>query len=302
MPRKIRVVTVCMNRQFGKTLKEGLEIGLRLLDQALAQKPDIVCLPENFASAGCSLDLHEKCESVPGPTTDAIARRAKEHRTYVVCPMLSSRGEQFYNSAVIIDRGGEIAGIYDKVQPVSTQWDLAVVEGGVTPGTESRVFELDFGKIGIQICFDAEFPETWKQLEDGGAELVFWPSAYEGGFPLRCYAWLHSYYVVSSVRTSSARIINPLGEVLEQTGRRIPVIARTIDMDYRVCHCDFHWGIWDELVRIHGTDVTVRMQNEEGQFLVESNNPDLPLSKIAEDFGLAPRLHQRAPPDVSGTA
>lgn len=49
------------------------------------------------------------------------------------------------------------------------------MEGGILPGKEAPVFECDFGKIGIQICFDMEFDYGWKEMAKKGVEIVFWP-------------------------------------------------------------------------------------------------------------------------------
>ncbi|MEA3345852.1 MAG: hypothetical protein U9Q78_06375 [Chloroflexota bacterium] len=87
----------------------------------------------------------------------------------------------------------------------------------MTPGSEAKVFETDFGRLGILICFpacadrDISWPEEWAELKRRGAEIIFcphligyrWPSAYNGGFPLQVYAFLHSYYVISATRDSS---------------------------------------------------------------------------------------------------
>lgn len=286
MPRKARVATMCLNGKTGPTIEENMERAMALLDLALKQAPDVVCLPENFATAGTPLSLEEKAEAVPGRTTDACAKRAREHRAYVLCPMQTKRDGRIYNSVVIIDRTGEIAGIYDKVHPVTTTSDVTVMEGGVTPGVEAQVFEFDFGRVGFQICFDIGFHETWRQLAERGAELVFWPSAYDGGFPLKAYAYLHGYYVVSSVRTSHARIIDPLGEVLERTGRHFHIASRVIDFDYIVCHYDFHGGLPEKMIDAYGTGVSVEASDEEGRFLVTSNRDDVPLSRLVEEFGL----------------
>jgi len=257
-----------------------------VLDRACKLEPDIVCLPENFVTVGLAGRASEKAEPLPGPTTDACARRAREHGTYVVCPLTNRRDGAVYNSAVLLDRRGAICGVYDKVQPVTSRADFTEVERGVTPGAEAPVFELDFGRVGCQICFDLGFPETWQQLADRGAELVFWPSAYDGGFPLRVYAWLHKYYVASSVRSMHARIISPLGEELEHTGRHVSIASRVIDLDYIVCHYDFHGGIPEKLMAAYGPGVTVRSCGEEGHFLVESNSDDVPLAAMVEAFGL----------------
>jgi beta-ureidopropionase len=286
MPRKVRVVTTCKLDVRKKTMDENREHMLGILDFACTQKPDIVCLPENFVSVGIAGPLSEKAEPVPGPTVDACAKRAREHRTYVVCPLTTVRDGRFFNSAVFIDRDGEVCGIYDKVQPVTSTPDFSKVESGMTPGVEAQTFELDFGTVGCQICFDISYPDTWQQLADRGAELVFWPSAYDGGFPLRAYAYLYNYYVVSSVRTTHLRMIDPLGNVVAENGRGESILSREIDLDYIVCHGDFHAGIYDEMRAKYGPDVTIKRCREEGRWMAESNSDDVPLSQMIEEFGL----------------
>jgi len=272
----------------GGSMAVNLGYCMNLLDIACAQKPDIVCLPENFVTVGIEGPLKKIAQTAPGPITDACAKRAKKSKTYVICPLTTKRGGKFFNSAVIIDRNGQIAGVYDKLHPVTTTDDFTQAERGMMPGSEAKVFNLDFGRVACQICFDLGFAETWQELKKRGAEIVFWPSAYDGGFPLMLFAYLHQYYVVSSVRTSFSRIINPLGEVLERTDHRLRVKARTIDLDYVICHCDFHTRKAEELMSALGSDVTVRMRIEEGFFMAESNRDDLPISEIAKDFRLEP--------------
>ena len=86
-----------------------------------------------------------------------------------------SSGPVFFNAAVLLDRRGTVAGIYRKVHPVALvgRDDL---EDGITPGSEFPVFDCDFGKLGIQICWDLTFDDGWQALADKGAELVVWPS------------------------------------------------------------------------------------------------------------------------------
>jgi predicted amidohydrolase len=275
-----------MNGLLGPTVDANMQTAMELLELAGSLKPDIVCLPEAFATAGTPGGPHDKAQELSGPAIEACASVARKLSSYIICPVLTTREGRVYNSAVIIDRAGGIAGVYEKVHPVTSRWDFSEVESGVTPGSEAGVFELDCGRIGVQICFDIGFPETWQDLADGGAELVFWPSAYDGGFPLRAYAYLHSYYVVSSVRTVRSRIIDPLGEVLECTGRRMQVASQRIDLDYMVCHSDFHWQMAAEMTRTHGADVYTRTLDEEGRFLVASDRDDLELSALAQEWGL----------------
>ena len=155
-----RIITTCQNGRGHATVEENRQHMLGLLDRALLQKPDLVCFPETFTGVGVTdAASAEVAESVPGPTTDAFAKRAKENRCYVICPIRTERDGKQWNSAVIIDRSGEILGVYDKTHPVTTSHNYTVFEEGVAPGPEPPVFDLDFGRVAVQICFDAGFPE-----------------------------------------------------------------------------------------------------------------------------------------------
>ncbi|MBN1808636.1 MAG: carbon-nitrogen hydrolase family protein [Planctomycetes bacterium] len=299
MPRKINVVTVAMANYRAGSVQGNVDYALGLLDTACRLGPDIVCLPENFATVGIGDPKAEIAQPVPGPITEACSKRAREYSTFVICPLTRLHGDKAFNSAVIIDRRGEVAGVYDKAHPVTHTDDYTGAEHGLTPGPEDvPVFDLDFGRVGCQICFDLGFPETWALLKQKGAEIVFWPSAYDGGRPLWTYAYLHEYFVVSAVRTATSRIVNPQGDVLAATSRRSQVAARVIDLDHIICHADWHVDMPRRLIDRYGTDVSVTVYAEEGHFIVESNSDGLPLSAIVAEFGLEPcrTYHRRHHP------
>lgn len=292
MSRKVRVATMALRGGRQSTVEKNRETALTVLGQCCQEKPDIVCMPEEFAWTGVPLkdlskeEMFKISETAPGPTTDAVAAYARKFKTNVVCPILRRDGGKLFNSAVFLDRKGNVAGIYDKAHLVTTvQGKIARLDGGKVPGDKARVFELDFGKVGAQICFDMGFQEGWEQLEEGGAEIVFWPSAYDGGFHLQAQAYLHHYYVVSSVTTMHASIISPLGEVLKKTGW-LAWIAHTIDLDYRVCHFDWNLQTVKNIKKKYGDAVNVNVMNEEGVFLIESTRDDLPLANILKEFPL----------------
>jgi len=292
MPRKVRVATVALAGKRGGSVEANRELTMALLDRACAERPDLVCLPECFPTVGVEGEPMELAETVPGPTTDAAAKRAREHRAYIICPLKRREGKRVYNSAVVLDREGAVAGIYNKMHPVNTSWKAyrerlaPELERGVTPGREAPVFELDFGKIGIQICFDLGFDEGWDALDAGGAELIVWASAFDGGFHLRARAYRHERYVVSSVKSFHAAIINPLGEVLERTGAWRPLVSRTIDLDYLVGYFDWQEKKLDEAKAKYGEGVSIRVAQEEGHFLVETNRDDLALADLMREFDL----------------
>ncbi|MBN2389649.1 MAG: carbon-nitrogen hydrolase family protein [Anaerolineae bacterium] len=290
-----RIATVCQNGQFFPTVEQNREHVLHLLDLALTQEPDLVCLPETFTTVSMYGPAADLVEPIPGPTTDIIAQRAKEHNCYVICPIKTQHDGINWNSAAIIDRQGQIAGIYDKIHPVTTSANYTVMENGLMPGSDAPVFDLDFGRVGLQICFDAGFPESWQTLADKGARLIFWPSAYNGGFPLQVYAYLHHIYVVSAVRTNSSRIIDPLGQILATTESRINVIVRDINLDFCVCHYDFNYSIPDLIMAKYGDRVTIRSDHDSGHFLIEPNDDAITIAKVQQEFGFEStfQYHQR---------
>lgn len=296
MGTRVRIATVCQGGQFFSSVEQNRKHVMRLLDLALRQNPDMVCLPEAFTTVSASAgSLDQLAETVPGPTIDAASERAREHNCYIICPVKTKRNSKLWNSAVIIDRSGDILGIYDKVHPVTSSSDYTVIEDGITPGNEFPFFDLDFGRIGVQICFDIGFPEGWQSLSEKGAKAVFWPSAYNGGFPLQIYAYLHHYYVVSSVQSDNSRIIDPLGVILTETDQHTNVICRDINLDFVVSHYDFNFSIPDEIMKAYPARVKITSHIDDAHFLVEPIDDSLTIVQLQKEFGFESSLqyHQR---------
>ncbi len=282
---KARIATVCQAGRFYSLVEKNREYVMGLLDLALRQKPDLVCLPEAFTSASVdSTSCWDVAESVYGPTINAAAERAKAGKCYIICPVLTKRNSKVWNSAVILDRKGEILGTYDKLHPVTSSSNYTVFEKGITPGSEAHVFDLDFGRIGIQICFDVGFPESWKQLSKKDARIVFWPSAYNGGFPLQVYAYLHHYWIVSSVRSDRSRIVDPCGRILAETDWHINVICRDINLDFMVAHYDFNYSIPDKIMERFPGQVEVRSYMDDAHFLLEPRDNGLTIERLQSEF------------------
>ena len=296
MNTRARIATICQANHFFRTVEENRAHVFGQLDLALRYRPDLVCLPENFSTVSIRASAEERAETVPGPTVEAAAERARRHGCYIVCPLLTRRDDgRVYNSAVVLGRSGEIVGVYDKRQPVTSSCDYTVVERGVTPGTSDGIFDLDFGRVGIRICFDVGFPEDWEAMARQGVRLVLWPSAYDGGQTLAAYALLHQYYVVTSVRSDRSRVIDPCGSVLAQTDPRVNVAVRDINLDYAFCHYDFNFGIPERILADYAGRVEIRSHLDDGLFLVEPNDPQITTESLRNEYGFetAQRYYER---------
>ena len=130
---------------------------------------------------------------------------------YVICPIREQAGDKQYNTAILIDRSGEVAGYYRKV--------FVFWGEGLHLSTEGvKVFDTDFGRISILTCFDLNYPELWRQCDALDVDIVFWPSAYGGGSPLNAYAILYHYYIVP---VGAGNIIDVTGKTFGKIEKQI---------------------------------------------------------------------------------
>ena len=287
MPRKALVATACVGHMSSRpTITANHELAAELLDRMGGLGADLACLPEEFTILGLSGDAEERekaWEPIPGPTSDVYAEKASQHGMYVVAGMCEVRGNVRLNTSVLFDRQGEIVGQYDKVHPT-----LGELEAGTVPGVYSElpVFETDFGRVGMLICFDVDYPEEWARVGAAGAELVVFPSMCDGGLRLRAYAWLHSYVIVSSVSGGRSRIINKLGDEVAASGLGVHVAHSTVDLEAEVFHYDMQYEQIRQMQTDLGHRVTIIGTRDDGVFMVESNDDAWPMSRIKSEYGL----------------
>ena len=287
MPRKALVATACVGHMRSRpTIAANHELATELLDQMGGLGADLACLPEEFTLLGLPQDDEERekiWEPIPGPTSDHFAAKAREHGMYVAAGMCEVRGNTRLNTSVLFDRQGEIVGQYDKIHPT-----LGELEAGTVPGVyaDVPVFDTDFGKVGMLICFDVDYPEEWARIGAAGAELVVFPSMCDGGLRLRAYAWLHSYIVVSSVSGGSSRIINKLGDVIAASGLGVYVAHSTVDLEAEVFHYDQQYQQIRQMQTDFGNRITIIGTRDDGVFMVESNDDAWPIARIKSEYGL----------------
>lgn len=254
------------------------------LDRAGVCGVDIVALPEAFAATGVALEEWHNCfEAVPGPSSEMCMAKAREHSMYVICPVFEQTEGGVYNTAVLIDRDGEIVGRYCKLHPT-----LGELEVGILPGHEAPVFETDFGRIGVMICFDLFYPEVAARLAEAGAEVMFWCSVYDGGFPLWARAYDHSAYVVSAQTLGRNYVIDKLGRTVSEAGTYHNVAWAEVDLEEEMFCTDYNHGKCDEIMRRYEARVEMRFMQPEGIFSMRSLDDDVTVPEIIEEFGLEP--------------
>src|SRR5205823_14880352 len=140
--------------------------------------------------------------------------------------IVERRGNRTFNAAVLLNRQGQVAGIYHKMHPT-----IGEIRRGITPGTEATVFDTDFGRIGCAICYDLNFRDVIEGLAGGGAELIFFPSMYRGGLQLSIWAFDFGVPIVSATPGEGSAIVDPLGRVLAQSSAYQKIVSRVLELE-----------------------------------------------------------------------
>jgi N-carbamoylputrescine amidase len=160
---------------------DNLKKAVARVGEAKKKGADVVCLPELYRSPYfCQKEdarLFDLAEPVPGPSTEALGRAAKEAGVVVVAPLFERRALGLYhNTAAIIDTNGEVAGLYRKMHIPD---DPAFYEKFYfTPGDLGfRAIGTAKGKIGTLICWDQWYPEGARLTALQGAVVLFFPTA-----------------------------------------------------------------------------------------------------------------------------
>ncbi len=272
----VRVVTLSQQDILAEPGKPMLNATMSHLDLAVSFEPDIVCLPEGFTRG--------EPEPLPGPTTTRLSAWAKQHHCYVICPLKVLVKKRIYNSAVLIDRDGQLVGRYDKIRPTEMELDVAVCPGEDNP----RVFQTDFGKIGIQICFDVNWHAQWRRLKQQGAQIIFFPSAYPAARQIAAHAWLNQCFVVSSTKTRAATIYDITGDPIATTGKYQKWAGAVLPVGKRLFEIDFHVKKVRQIAAKYGSKVQITWYHEDDLVSIASLAPELTIEDIMEEFELTP--------------
>lgn len=309
-PRKVKVGTVYL-RPSRSTPDNNLKLFCEQIDAAGQLGLDIICLGEAITMVGTSADINDCAKPIPGPDTEMLGDAARRNHIWVVAGITELDGDVVYNTAVLLDRDGRIAGKYRKVHLPREEW-----RKGITPGGEYPVFQTDFGTIAIQICYDWFFPEPEAIFALKGAEIIFAPTwgntlPDEGGrvngeTVFRVRARDNGVYMVPSVYGGNSLVIDPMGRILASSDGQTGVFWTEVDLNTRE---SLQWvGHWRSIWPRHRMLQTyVPLMKDVSKLRTEAE--DLPVSKFyfpplgrglgnqdqrqPEEVGLDPAIVQR---------
>jgi len=149
--------------------------------QAARQGARLICTQELFRSQYFCQSEDHRCfklaEPIPGPSTAALQRLACRHRAVIIASLFEKRAVGLYhNTAVVIDAGGQLLGIYRKMHVPDDP--LYHEKFYFAPGDLGfRAWHTRRGNIGVCICWDQWYPEAARLTALSGAEILFYPTA-----------------------------------------------------------------------------------------------------------------------------
>jgi predicted amidohydrolase len=227
LPKPRRVTLAAVNHRPRDTTspQDSRERFVRLVEEAAAKGADIVCLPEGITTAGNGLAYAQAAETVPGASTAFLGDLAKRLKVWIVAGIYERDGARIYNTAVLIARDGSLAGRYRKMSLPDEE-----IDGGITPGSETPVFDTDFGRVGLMICWDSSYPEVAHALAERGAEVILMPIA--GGVEalVQARAIENQVHVVASGYDFRTGIFDRKGERIADAKSDPEVVLATVDL------------------------------------------------------------------------
>lgn len=232
-----------------------LAVSVALLEKAGEAGCDIVTTSEDAASTSdYFMDITERnifpelVDRAMPMTEAAFAEVAWRYGMYVVGCYYIRQGDDIFNTASIFDRKGEIVGQYRKTHfPANERWQC-------TPGDNLMVFELDFGKVGILICYDIFFQEPAQVLALRGAEVIFHPTFGYGWYDsigeatLRTRANDNGLYIVTAKNyvyngAGKSSVIDYWGQVMCDAGfNKDVIVTAEVDLDQPKRQPDWYYN------------------------------------------------------------
>ena len=243
----IQMPTVADKMENVRTVKTYLE---KIKDE----NPDFVILPEMYCCPYQTENFPIYAEKEGGPVWQQLSGYAKQYGIYLIGGSMPEKDAEgnVYNTSYIFDREGKQIGKHRKVH----LFDIDVKGGQtfkesdtLTAGDSDTVFDTEFGKIGVMLCFDIRFPELSRMMVNDGAKVIFVPAAFNmttgpahWELSFRTRALDNQIYMVgcAPARDVSAGYISwghsivtdPWGRVTGMLDENEGILLAELDMDY----------------------------------------------------------------------
>jgi hypothetical protein len=256
----------------------------RELAQVLPDRPDLIVVPEACDRPGgfSPEKLREYYQVRKDQIQNFFARTARESNCYIVYSAYREMPDGTRrNSSVLIDRKGNVAGIYNKNHPT-----ISEIEGGTLCGQEAPIIECDFGRVAMAICFDLNFDELRLKYAKDKPDLIVFSSMYHGGQVQGYWAYSCRCHFVGAIagRATPSEIRNPLGQVVASNTNYFDFAVATVNLDCALVHLDYNWERLQKLKAKYGPKVRISDPGCLGSVLVSSEHERISVDDMIKEF------------------
>ena len=258
----------------------------RQLAQVLPDQPNLIVLPE-VCDQPAGLNNKEKIQyfNIRGNQFLVyIESIAKKNNCYIAFgTKRTDENGDWRNSIILVNRTGEVEGIYDK-----NYITFRAVEFGTKPSYETPIFQTDFGTVGCMICFDLNFDELRQKYAKLKPDLLLFSSVYHGGLVQNYWAYSCESYFVGSIGASNvpSEIRNPLGKIIATSTNHFNYAVTTVNLDYKLVHLDQNRVKLRELKEKYGKDITIYDPGRVGAVMVTSESDSISAKDMTKEFGI----------------
>jgi predicted amidohydrolase len=283
--RQVRVATVSHRPAAGVDSPAGLDRLMKgaelYIERAARMGADLVAFTEIYPQLALADPFHH-AEPADGGTLERVRDLARRHKLIIVWPRLEYDAvRKIRNTSILVGRNGEVIGRYDKMFPT-----IPEMEKGVVPGTVAPVFETEFGRVGLLICFDLNFPEVRVALKQNKPDLVVFSSMYRGGLQAQALAYELRTFVLTSIASELGLIIDRAGRIIKESTYEVLAVA-PINTNSVSLHMDFNWPKMDAMLAKHGPALTFDYHTREAFVVIESSL-EQDIETIVKEFQLEP--------------
>jgi len=254
------------------------------LDQVLPDQPDLIVLPEVCdRPADYPAQKQKDYYAARGEQVmRVLADKARENNCYIAYPAVRHVPEDdvWLNSTVMLDRKGEVAGIYNKNHVTVTEYE----EHGVAYADGAPLIQCDFGRVACVICFDLNFDSLRSKYIQARPDLVVFSSMYHGGLMQSYWAYSCRCHFVAAVCGLPSAIISPVGEILATTTNYTDSVTATVNLDCCLAHFDYNWDKFRAAKAKYGPKIDIFDPGLLGSVLISSTTDEFTVYDVVKEF------------------
>ena len=254
------------------------------LAQVLPDAPDLIVVPEacdRFPEQSLAERLRYY-RARGNRVRDMMGDLAADYRCYIAYSASREMPDgSWRNSTQVIDRYGEILGVYDKNHLVVTE-----IDAGCVCGRDAPIIACDFGRVACAICFDLNFDDLRCQYVASRPDLILFSSMYHGGLMQSYWAYSCRAHLVTAVAGLQSGILSPVGHVIASNSNYFDFVTATVNLDCKVVHLDFNWDKLSAMKEKYGVDVTVFDPGLLGAVLITSETDAMTSDDLIAEFGI----------------